>query len=263
MRADAGADWMLDQPADTGRSLQWRRMHYLDLTLPTLAQNLALDEALLLAAEDGGPEVLRVWQWPDRAVVLGAGGKIVDDVEQATLHGRQRPTRPAVERRRHGPARPRLPAVQRRAGLHPRPGAGRNPVFVSLRPGPGDRRPGRGRAAARPPGVERRHPAGTQNLRQRSAPQTRPPAPPRHVAVRFRYRALASRYLKPPPRQPEYRRQREHGDFITNLNTDAETLKCCLRNAWEATEAMTDWPRERVARLVEEKYGRLDWVRRR
>ena len=27
-------------------------MHFLDLTLPTLAENLALDEALLLHAED-------------------------------------------------------------------------------------------------------------------------------------------------------------------------------------------------------------------
>src|SRR5438309_11265473 len=55
-------------------------MHHLDLTLPTLAENLALDEALLLDAETGGPEVLRLWQWPRHAVVLGAGGKLADDV---------------------------------------------------------------------------------------------------------------------------------------------------------------------------------------
>ena len=36
-------------------------MYFLDLTLPTLAENLALDEALLLDAEAGGPEVLRLW----------------------------------------------------------------------------------------------------------------------------------------------------------------------------------------------------------
>src|SRR5437764_6765699 len=55
-------------------------MHLLDLTLPTLEENLALDEALLYAAEAGGPEVLRFWQWPAPAVVLGAGGRIADDV---------------------------------------------------------------------------------------------------------------------------------------------------------------------------------------
>src|SRR5262245_61090479 len=57
-------------------------MHWLDHTLPTLAENLALDEALLLEAEFGrGGEVLRVWEWPTYAVVLGAGGKIADDVD--------------------------------------------------------------------------------------------------------------------------------------------------------------------------------------
>src|SRR5437764_716289 len=55
-------------------------MLFLDRTLPLLAENLALDEALLLEAETGGPEVLRVWQWPSSAVVLGAGGRIADDV---------------------------------------------------------------------------------------------------------------------------------------------------------------------------------------
>src|SRR4051794_8509460 len=57
-------------------------MDWLDLTLPTLAENLALDEALLLEAESGqGGEVLRVWEWPTYAVVLGAAGKVADDVD--------------------------------------------------------------------------------------------------------------------------------------------------------------------------------------
>src|SRR5438552_7470904 len=58
-------------------------MYALDATLPTLAENLALDEALLLDAEAGGPEVLRLWEWPSHAVVLGAGGRLADDVEEA------------------------------------------------------------------------------------------------------------------------------------------------------------------------------------
>ena len=48
----------------------------IDLTLPTLAENLALDEALLLDAESGGPAVLRFWSWPSFAVVVGAGGQL-------------------------------------------------------------------------------------------------------------------------------------------------------------------------------------------
>ena len=57
-------------------------MYLLERTLPSLAENLALDEALLLDAEAGGPEVLRLWQWPSHAVVLGAGGRLADDVHE-------------------------------------------------------------------------------------------------------------------------------------------------------------------------------------
>src|SRR3954468_12013566 len=59
-------------------------MEFVDATLPTLAENLARDEALLLEAEAGrGREALRVWEWPSPAVVLGAGGRIADDVDEA------------------------------------------------------------------------------------------------------------------------------------------------------------------------------------
>src|SRR5260221_3017450 len=59
-------------------------MQFLNLTLPSLPESLALDEALLLQAEDGqGDEVLRVWSWQRAAVVLGASGIVADDVDVA------------------------------------------------------------------------------------------------------------------------------------------------------------------------------------
>src|SRR4051812_9007384 len=58
-------------------------MRCLDLTLGSAAENLALDEALLVRAEDGGPEVLRLWEWPAPAVVLGSGCKLAEDVDEA------------------------------------------------------------------------------------------------------------------------------------------------------------------------------------
>src|SRR2546430_4823585 len=58
-------------------------MHFLDLTLPSAAENLALDEALLLEAEAGrGGEVLRLWEWPTPAVVLGSACVLRDDVDE-------------------------------------------------------------------------------------------------------------------------------------------------------------------------------------
>src|SRR5688572_11263689 len=56
-------------------------MKFLSLTLPTLHENLALDEALLLDAESaGGAAFLRLWEWPRLAVVLGAAGSLAADV---------------------------------------------------------------------------------------------------------------------------------------------------------------------------------------
>src|SRR5204863_255304 len=58
-------------------------MHYLDLTLHTAQANLALDEALLLDAEEGlSGEVLRLWEWPERAVVLGSACRLGEDVDE-------------------------------------------------------------------------------------------------------------------------------------------------------------------------------------
>src|SRR5207253_634969 len=58
-------------------------MNYLDLTLPSVAENLALDEALLLEAEAGrSGELLRFWGWPTPSVILGAGSRLTEDVNQ-------------------------------------------------------------------------------------------------------------------------------------------------------------------------------------
>ena len=53
-------------------------MRYLDLTLPTPAENLALDEALLEAAEQSGDpgETLRVWEPDEPMVVVGRSSRV-------------------------------------------------------------------------------------------------------------------------------------------------------------------------------------------
>src|SRR6186713_3085091 len=53
-------------------------MQFLDLTLPTAAENLALDEALLDEAEAAAQatECLRLWESSEVAVVLGRSSQI-------------------------------------------------------------------------------------------------------------------------------------------------------------------------------------------
>ena len=57
-------------------------MRYLDLTLPALAENLALDEALLEEAETAAQpvETLRLWEARQHAVVLGRSSRMAVEV---------------------------------------------------------------------------------------------------------------------------------------------------------------------------------------
>ena len=56
-------------------------MHFLDLTLPTPAELLAADEALLDQAEaTGGPGVLLFWEAPRPFVVLGYANQVAQEV---------------------------------------------------------------------------------------------------------------------------------------------------------------------------------------
>ena len=58
-------------------------MKLLDLTLDSPAENLALDEALLELAEAGqsDDDVLRLWESPQTAVVIGRSSRIRDEVD--------------------------------------------------------------------------------------------------------------------------------------------------------------------------------------
>jgi lipoate-protein ligase A len=70
---------------------------------------------------------------------------------------------------------------------------------------------------------------------------------------------MVNRLLAMPPRQPDYRREREHSDFVMNVPLDAAAIRAALRTAWNAVEPCPDWPRDETARLAEEKYSRPEW----
>jgi lipoate-protein ligase A len=65
--------------------------------------------------------------------------------------------------------------------------------------------------------------------------------------------------LPMPPRRPEYRHDREHGAFVTNLPLDAVSIRGALRSQWDAIEPCADWPREKTERLAAEKYSSREW----
>jgi lipoate---protein ligase len=77
---------------------------------------------------------------------------------------------------------------------------------------------------------------------------------------------LVSQTLKPPAQQPEYRNQRPHSEFITNLKVDRSRVEESLRETWTVTETGAEDVvadvRTRAAKLVESKYSRDEWNRR-
>ena len=74
--------------------------------------------------------------------------------------------------------------------------------------------------------------------------------------------ALAARLLKHPPREPDYRGKRPHEAFLVNLGLGRERLERLLREAFGAVDRLGELPRERVARLIEERYGDRAWTHR-
>jgi lipoate-protein ligase A len=238
-------------------------MDFLDVTLPTLAENLALDEALLLDAEAGrGREVLRVWEWPRYAVVLGAAGRIADDVDTAACEADGVP----LARRSSGGGTVLLGPgcllyslvvrYDRAAELRE---IGSSYHFIL----------GRVADALVPllPGIT---PAGTSDLAAAgrkfsgNAQQRKRDHLLHHGTLLYDFDLpLIGRYLCKPPKQPAYREHRPHGAFVMNLPAGGAALRDRLRAAWQVTPADPPPPLELARQLAAEKYARADWVYRR
>ncbi len=234
-------------------------MKRLDLTLPSAEENLALDEALLLGAEDSGPApVLRLWEWPRPAVVLGSAGVIAADVDEASCAADGVP----ILRRSSGGGTVLLGAgclcfaVIVPYSLHP--------AFDTIH---GSYRWVLERVGLAVPGSVL---AGIcdltlEGLKYSGNAQQRKRDHLLHHGTILHSFDLASvgRYLKQPPRQPEYRAGRPHDGFVRNVGISADALRAALALAFGADDPLTAWPAEGVARLVAEKYGQESWQRRR
>jgi lipoate-protein ligase A len=70
---------------------------------------------------------------------------------------------------------------------------------------------------------------------------------------------LIEQTLKLPHRQPVYRQNRTHKDFLFNLNLPAELIRKRLREEWQAHSTLSLLPHDRIQTLVCEKYSNKDW----
>jgi lipoate-protein ligase A len=241
---------------------QCRMMRVLDLTLPTPAENLALDEALLDEAEAAGrpTETLRFWEPSQTMVVVGRSSDVAGEVR---LEACRELGVPVLRRASGGAA-----IVTGRGCLM-------YGLVLSLRRRPHLR------------GVDRAHRdvlgklaeslsslhadvrcAGTSDLalgdRKFSGNSLRMKRDHLvyHGTLLYDFRLeQIGRLLAMPPRQPGYRDGRAHGAFVANLPVSAEAIRRVIAAAWEAHAPRETWPADRTARLVEAKYGRAEWNR--
>ncbi len=239
-------------------------MYQLRLTLPTPAENVALDEALLEACEAGqlAEGVLRLWESPDYFIVLGRSSDPQVEVDLAAC-------------RREG-----VPVLRRPSGggtVLAGPGCLMYAVVLDYRALPhlravdGAHRHVLERIAAalapQVPGVAH---AGISDLVIEA--ENTPTLKISGNALRakrdhFLYHGTLlydfaldriGQLLAAPTRVPTYRQCRAHGEFVTNLPLDRDEIEQALIQAWDARQPLADWPRERVAKLVAAKYTRQD-----
>ena len=234
-------------------------MDLFDVTLPSLPENLALDEALLLEAEAGrGGEVLRLWEWPQPAVVLGAGGVITDDVDTAACDHDGLP----LARRSSGGGTVLLGPGCLLYSL-----VLRYDWAAELR----DIRKSYHWILARItdalPGVTMTGPSDLASAGRKvggSAQQRKRQYLLHHGTLLYDFDLpMIGRYLREPPRQPDYRGRRLHHEFVTNVPIGGAELRSRLAKAWAATPATGHQPAELIGQLVAERYGSAEWVYRR
>lgn len=235
-------------------------MRLLELTLPTPAENLALDEALLEQAESGNldDEILRLWEPQHPFVVLGRSSQLALEADQDAC-------------RRRG-----IPLLRRSSGgaaIITGPGCLMYAVVLDLRLRPQLRDINEAHAFVLEkiahalnrlaPGVSRQ---GTSDLaldnRKFSGNSLRVKRNHAlyHGTLLYDFPlSLIGELLPAPPRVPAYREGRQHAEFVRNVPIAADHMRQALILAFAAHDPPPTWPAAAVAALMTEKYSQLSW----
>jgi lipoate-protein ligase A len=235
-------------------------MKLLDLTLLSPAENLACDEVLLDVAETaGGGEVLRFWESREPFVVVGYANKVAAEVNVAACETRGIP----VLRRCsgggtvvQGPGCLNYALVLRITANGPFHNIGVANQFIMRQ-----NRAALEQVMNRPVAV-RGHTDLTVGDRKFSGNSQRR----RKHFLLFHGTfllnfdlALIAELLHLPSKQPDYRENRSHEQFLANRNVPANEVKAVLRQAWKAEEPLDNPPLKRVAALVRDRYATHAW----
>ena len=238
-------------------------MKRLDLTLPSPTENLAADEALLDWCEAGaGQEVIRFWESPEPFVVVGYANKVTSEVNVAACTARGIP----ILRRCSGGGTvvqgpgcfnyALLLRIQEDGPTHTISEANRfimernrAAIESALRPSPPTVRV-QGHTDLTLNGLKF---SGNAQRRRRQFLLF-------HGSLLLDFDLpLIGELLRMPTLQPDYRQQRSHERFLTQLPLSSNQAKAALARAWQADEPLKDLNQLPIHALVAEKYSRAEW----
>jgi lipoate-protein ligase A len=235
-------------------------MKYIDLTLTTPAENLACDEALLEVCEAGQEdEILRFWEPREPFVVVGYANQANLEANIEVCNTLRIP----ILRRCsgggtvvQGPGCLNYSLVLRIQEDSPLQTITRTNTFVM------ERQKGALNTLAKLPVTIQGHTdlvlgnlkfSGNAQRRKRNCLIF-------HGTFLLQFDLdLIDRVLPMPSKQPDYRQNRSHADFLTNLDLDVASVKRALKEAWGANEVLTGWPKHQTAELVQAKYSTREW----
>jgi len=235
-------------------------MKYADLTLPTPQHNLACEEAFVHWCEDGHEdEILRFWQPKEHFAVLGYSSRIKSEVELASCQAHRVP----VLRRcsgggtvLQGPGCLNYSLILRIENRDPLKSITETNGFMmqslksALEPSIGS---GIGIQGFTGLALGALKFSGNAQYRKRYFLLF-------HGTFLLHFDiSLVDKLLPIPSRQPPYRQNRSHGNFLTNVNLPAHAIKERLKQAWGAADELKDFPVDAIERLVRERYAKEEW----
>jgi lipoate-protein ligase A len=236
------------------------QMKYLDLTLPTPEQNLACDEALLDLCEDGYPEeIIRFWEPEDYFVVLGYANRSREEVNLDVCRAKQI----SVLRRCSGGGT----VVQGRGCLS-------YTLILRIKDSPSllsitetnafimnIQKKALESVLTQAVTVQGHTDLALEGMKfSGNAQRRRRDCLIFHGTFLLNFDlALIEQLLPIPAKQPHYRKNRPHSDFLMNLSVPADLVKNALKRAWSAAEVFDSVPVQAVGQLVNEKYSRSEW----
>lgn len=208
-------------------------MKTLDLTLPTAEENLTCDEALLdQCQKTGGPELLRFWRPVQHFIVLGYGRSAEQDVR---LNACRKQNIPILRRCSgggtvlQGPGCLNYSLILRIEPQGPLRTIGRTNAFILER-----HQRLFERLLRQPVSVRGDTDLALGDRKFCGNAQRR-----KHGWLLFHGSILLDldfnlleELLPVPDRQPEYRNQRSHRDFLLNLSRPAEEIQAALMQDW-------------------------------